>query len=65
MNNIILSITIVYVIISIYCKGERGMLAMTFISISIMVINLVLAGFGIYAVILAIKALKIYINKNS
>ncbi|MEF9952854.1 MAG: hypothetical protein RR840_10015 [Clostridium sp.] len=41
------------------------MLAMTFISISIMVINLVLAGFGIYAVILAIKALKIYINKNS
>lgn len=41
------------------------MMAMSFISIFIMIVNLGLAGLGIYALILAIKALKIYINKNS
>lgn len=35
------------------------------ITILISIFNLVLTGLGIYTLILAIKALKIYINKNS
>jgi hypothetical protein len=52
-------------ILFIYFKGGERMLFVSIWSIINIVLLVAILGLGIYTLLLVIKALKIYINKNS